>query len=461
MNVRARSRLAAIGVAWLAASAAFAQQETPGARLETWPDGSPRRQWSVDDAGREHGKVEEFAADGTRTLLAFYAHGVLDGDQRQWREDGTRQRFAHYRKGVLDGRYEEFDAENRSVLQGVYKDGERNGTWTEVEGGGRRVRTASFRAGVLHGTRKIQIDGKLRSKQQWKDGLLVQLDDLKPFDRTSTALCEELQAILVAEPKALDPKDPLAARRQEALRRLQAYRHLCGLSWRDMTLVDDWNLRCDAAAEACRMLGRLDHRPPRPDGMAADRHALAFDGASHSNLAIGGSLARSVDQYMDDSDPSNIDRIGHRRWCLAPAMQRTGFGSSGNFHAMWSMDASGSAPKGLATVCYPPRGYVPVDLFSARRAFSITLLRGGAPKADGLAVRVRELDVDYVPADEPLALDHCDVAAGGFGAGATIVFRPVGIVVQPGRRYLVEVSSDGGRTDDHRYVVEFCAAVQQ
>jgi hypothetical protein len=166
----------------------------------------------------------------------------------------------------------------------------------------------------------------------------------------------------------------------------------------------------------------------------------------------------SVDDYMDDSDPTNIDCVGHRRWCLNPAMRRVGFGTADAFHAMWAFDRSGKAPRGMAAVYYPPQGFVPVDLCEAHHAFSIILLRGGAPKTESLHVNVRKLDDDYIPEGDPLTLDHCQVAQDGPPTGPCVVFRAPSIEVAPGRRYLVEVSFDGGKSQEHRYVVEFTEA---
>ncbi len=41
-----------------------------------------------------------------------------------------------------------------------------------------------------------------------------------------------------------------------------------------------------------------------------------------------------------------------------------------------------------------------------------------------------------------------------------LIFRPVGLVVAPGRRYWVEVSYDGGKTQAHEYLVEFVDVVK-
>lgn len=435
------------------ASALCAQN--PAERTETWPDGTLKLRYTVDEQGNQHGQLEEFAENATRVRLCTFVHGQLDGGFREWSEAGRLLRWCNYKKGVLHGHSEETRADGSSI--GEFREGVRHGKWVDTSATGERRRTAEYREGRLQGALRIQHKDKLLTRQTWKDGELVQLDDLQPFPVARDKLLAELRGIL-QQPALADEKDPHLGERGEALHRLQAYRHLCGLPWQQMTLVPEWNLRCDAAAEVCRRLGHLDHTPPRPPGMDDLRYQLGCDGALHSNLAVGGSLARSVDMYMDDSDASNIDRIGHRRWCLNPAMQKTGFGSDQNFHAMWSMDGSGRGVKGTAAIYYPPRGFTPVDLFSPRRAFSIGLLRGGTPKKDELRAEVQPLDDDYLPLGEPLPLDWCSVAGGGYGGSACLVFRPAGIVVAPGRRYLVSVSYDSGKTNEHRYLVEFCAA---
>jgi hypothetical protein len=453
MPFRAR-RLAAL--AFAAAAAAQAQQ--PAVRTENWPDGAVKLRYAVDEREQKHGLCEQFAANGTRVLAAHYAHGKREGESREWTEDGKLLRAQQFFQDQLNGRSEEYAPDGSAIAAGDYRDGKRQGRWIETDPATQRRRTAEYRAGLLHGPLRVTVGEKVLSRQTWKDGELQQLDDIQPFPVPQQTLCKELAAIL-AQPAPADPKDPLAVARLEALHRLQAYRHLCGLPWRELVLVPEWNLRCDAAAEICRALGHLEHRPTRPPDFDPARFELGYEGASHSNLSISGSLPRSVDSYMDDSDPSNIDRIGHRRWCLNPVLRKTGFGSADGFHAMWSMDDSGKAPKGLADVFYPPRGYVPVDMFAAGRAFSIALLRGGEPKKDALVARVQALDDDYVASGAPLPLDWCSLAGGGYGGAPCLVFRARDLVVEPGRKYLVDVSTDAGKTSAFRYVVEFCARI--
>jgi hypothetical protein len=457
--------LAAFALAWLAPTAALRAQEQapppvpapgPNERIETYPSGAVQRRYTVDDQGKRHGRCEEFAENGTRTLFAVYSHGLRDGEWKEWRADGQKVRYLQYHLDDLHGQCEEFHDNGRTASVGSYREGQRHGKWIETDRDGVRRKTAEYREGYLHGSLKITVRDKVVSKQTWRDGDLLQLDDLTPLPASQQQLRRELHAILAAAPSNLDKDDPLAAERQQALRRLAAYRRLCGLSFADLMLVPEWNLRCDAAAEACRRLGHLDHTPPQPPDMDPARYRLGYEGASHSNLASGGSLEASVDQYMDDSDGGNIDRVGHRRWCLNPPLRKTGFGHDGGYSAMWSMDESGNGKTAVDFVAYPPHGYTPTDLFDARRAFSIGT-RKGAVKKDDLKVDITALDDDWGPTGKPLDLDWCSPAAGGFGGLNYIVFRPVGIEVSIGAKYLVEVSTDGGKTKEYRYLVAFCA----
>lgn len=444
-------------LALVALAAPSLAQDQPEVHTETWPDGSLRERWTVDEQGQKHGTAEAWSQNGTRVLLEYWQHGKRHGLHKAWTEAGVLVESTNFQSDVLQGTSETFFADGRPASSGSYRAGVRTGHWVDADEHSERRRTAEYRDGELHGPRRIQIGSRTVSRQVWKRGELVALDGLAPFAVSSAQLREQLLQILTSE-RAADPADPKSLVRQEALLRLRAYRQLCGLPQADMTLNAPWNDLCDAASEVCAAIGKLDHTPPQPDGFDGARYKQGYEGASHSNLAVGGSLPRSVDMYMDDSDAGNIDRIGHRRWCLNPAMKKTAFGTSGNYHAMWSMDASGNGGKGLDAVFYPPRGYVPVDMFDAGRAFSIAMLRGGSPKAEDLHVAIRPLDADYV-AGEPLELDALHVAAGGFGAGVCLVFRAKDLRVAVGTGYLVEVSTDGGKSNVYRYVVEFCEPI--
>ena len=121
-----------------------------------------------------------------------------------------------------------------------------------------------------------------------------------------------------------------------------------------------------------------------------------------------------------------------------------------------SMEGSGPGVRGRDAVLYPPAGFVPVDLFGSRHAWSIQLLDGKtASSDDDIQVEIVRLDEYFQPRGEPYELDYKAKAGGGFGGSPCIVFRPADLRVRPGARFGVTVSLDGGKSMAFGYLVEF------
>jgi hypothetical protein len=244
-----------------------------------------------------------------------------------------------------------------------------------------------------------------------------------------------------------------------AVRRLNAYRFLCGLP-SNVTLDPDQTFYAEAAAKLLKAVGKLDHTPANP-GVPEQEYKDGYNGTSHSNIFMASNsppIAASVDAYMDDSDASNIDRLGHRRWCLNPAMQTTGFGKYEQFSDMWSMDSRRPNSGDWDIVAYPARGFMPTEYFSAHHAWSLILndRRLKAPDSD-VDISIRPL-ADSLHPGSPLELDFKAVETGGYGGGPAIIFRPKSLDISSGHRYGVEikgVSTTAGTPITIRYVVEF------
>lgn len=193
------------------------------------------------------------------------------------------------------------------------------------------------------------------------------------------------------QPKVPAPTPGEMAKARAELGRLNGYRYLTGLS-HDVKLDDElcWNARF--GAELCRQFGRIDHTPPRPAGMDEATYRRGYEATSSSNLywtSGTDGITGSVDGYMDDSDPSNVARVGHRRWCLNPPMTKTGFGAVGGFGAMWCMDQSGRDARG-AIICFPAAGFHPIAYFKPGTAWSVTM-DPGLHRITGPTVRVFDL----------------------------------------------------------------------
>lgn len=260
--------------------------------------------------------------------------------------------------------------------------------------------------------------------------------------RTEAAIKEKLKSILKAGKASGKGQEADLA----ALRRLNAYRYLCGVPC-DVGLNEGYAREAAAAAAVCEKLGRLDHHPRNP-GMAEKDFELASHGAANSNLGMGVDVARCVDQFMFDSDSSNIGLVGHRRWCLNPAMQRTGFGASGRFCAMYSTDKGRSGAPALDFVAYPPPGLFPAEFISPRHAWNISLHPDKFRKPEEGAVKVRMIRLrrgQLVPSSpdsfsDPLDLEHFSVYEPGMGFGSGVIFRARNAGTDAGKRYGVMVT---------------------
>ena len=198
--------------------------------------------------------------------------------------------------------------------------------------------------------------------------------------------------------------------------------------------------------------------------MPEDEYKAGYRGTSHSNLftsSRGKVMVNSVRGYMDDSDASNIARVGHRRWCINPRMLKTGFGDQGAYSAMWSMDAS--RPKkeceSFETVSYPPDGFLPTEYFQAHYAWSVSFYsrKWNETKRSAIEITVQPMSEDWRPQGDPLPLEHVTVADGGMGDRFCLIFRPKGIAVESGNRFrvLVKGLTYGGEPHVHRMHVEF------
>jgi hypothetical protein len=182
--------------------------------------------------------------------------------------------------------------------------------------------------------------------------------------RSQKEIRETLTQILSAPDNGADEKS-------QALRKLKAYRYLAEVPYKDVVLDEKYDQSCQGAAKLCQVLGRLEHRPMNP-GWPDKEFQLAYFGCTHTNLGWGmRDLAHAVDTWMEDSDASNIAIMGHRRCCLNPTMQKTGFGRADKYFAMFSLDKSRKAMPDFDFVCYPARGYMPVEFFGPRYGCSI------------------------------------------------------------------------------------------
>ena len=286
--------------------------------------------------------------------------------------------------------------------------------------------------------------------------ILPAADRPESLDRTSGRSPGEVKAMI----QLLAPAKG-ASQQEIYLARMRQYRYLCGVPFETLAYNPRQGELAQAAAGICARLGKLTHAPERPPGMSDDDYKLGKDGAGQSNLFMGRTdPAGCVDGWMDDSDPSNIDRVGHRRWIINPAMGTTAFGTEGKYAAMYAFDGSLKSVPEWDLIAYPTRGAMPVQFFGARHAWSISLntRKYALPPQSELAVSIHALGAKAEPQGDPLTLDYFHLDTAGFGSGPAVIFRPKDLPLGQAGSYVVTLTGlkdKSGTAVTIRYQVNF------
>ncbi len=433
--MRPRSSRTAVRLAVVAVVAAGLVTGTAAQKPgeEKYPSGKVRAKYATGASGQKDGAFTEYYENGKVRAKGTYKAGKLHGPHKAYFPSGAVLASATYADGVLVGKYAENTPQGNPRLTAVYKDG----------------RTASLK--LLAGT-------AVHAEQEFRGEVWVP-------PRRLAEIQLDLAAITTV-PTAAKSGDAAEADREAALRRLMGYRAAVGLAFEDLTLDPELNDLAAAGAELCQALGRMDHTPVNTVKWADDRFQKAYKGTSKSNFyrsTPAVPLTRTVDGYMDDSDPKNIDRLAHRRWCLNPAMLKVGFGRSpsGEFTAMWAHDAGRDPVPDYDFVAYPPAGFAPIGYFGPRHAWSFSpnpaKFRIPDPKAVSIKV-CRKTDRSPDKPGAEVKLDYSTTETGRFGSGPCVIFRPQAVDLADGSRYVVEITGltdAGGQPAKVSYLVIF------
>ncbi|MGC4004406.1 MAG: hypothetical protein QM811_15330 [Pirellulales bacterium] len=335
-------------VLWVAAVAADKSV------VENYDDGAKKFSYTVNAAGAKEGAQSEFYPSGKRRATTSYNNGKKNGSHVELFESGKVRLRTNYLNDELNGKYVELNEAGGTVRTANYRNGQRHGAWQE-------------------------FDGKTLVKDEFygKDILLIPrlqaqiAAKLAQLNKATIVTDGEVPADVSADIKrrVLDPS--AQADREAAVRNLNGYRYLCGLP-SDVGLSRAHNAYAEAGSDLLKAIGKLDHTPANP-GMPEDVYKAGYKGTSSCNIFSGQKdMSDTVHGYMNDSDKSNIDRVGHRRWCLNPKMSRTGFGLTSGFSAMWAMDGDRTEAFDYDYTAFPPPGLVPNAVFKKDYAWSVT-----------------------------------------------------------------------------------------
>lgn len=241
---------------------------------------------------------------------------------------------------------------------------------------------------------------------------------------------------------------------QNSLNTLNCIRYIAGLQ--EVSLNSEYNELAQAAALVNCVNNKISHTPAQPADMPDDIFKIAEYGAAHSNLfayytsgiSFKFNVSYGIMEYMDDSTPSNIETLGHRRWCLNPAMLETGFGAVQNQSAMFAFDHQRSAAE--SGVCWPAQN-MPAEYFDSDMAWSISMGR----YVDGETVQVtltRKSDMKEWNFSKSSADGNFYVDNSLRGQTGCIIFRPSDIKYSAGDIFDVKIE---GLDTPVEYTVNF------
>ena len=213
-----------------------------------------------------------------------------------------------------------------------------------------------------------------------------------------------------------------------ALNAINTVRYIAGLG-SDVKINESYNQYAANGAYLNDRNGCLSHHPERPGGVDDITYELGYTGCSHSNLGMGhrnftDSILRG---YMEDSDSSNIDRVGHRRWVLSQNLQEVGMGASGRFSALMVIPDQGHLDlKAKQNICWPATN-TPNQLFTGDTAWSVVLSdQYRMPERDSVNVTlVRTSDgATWTFNAATSGGNYFNVSNERYGSENAIIFRP-------------------------------------
>lgn len=397
--------------------------------VENYADGTKKLTYSVNPTGEKQGPLNEFFPSGKRRITTNYNNGKKNGAHTELFESGKVRLRANYLNDEYHGKLQELNEDGTTIWSVNYRNGKRHGAWQEFKGKALVVDEFYSDDMLLFPRSQAQITAQLTL-----------------INKSPIVTDGEVPADVTADIKRRVADPTAQAEREAAVRNLNGYRYLCGLPF-DVGLDRAHIAYAEAGSDLLKAIGKLSHTPANP-GMPEDQYKAGYKGTSGSNIYMGSKeMSNSVHAYMDDSDPSNIKMIGHRRWCLNPKMARTGLGRNDIYSAMWSMDSKRSEAVEYDYTAFPPPGLVPNAVFKKEYAWSVSLNPTKYKLPDEKNVKIKIFpaklnaktgDVDKAP--QPLELNYFGVDQGGYGIRGCIIFRPTPFSVDPGAAYWCEIT---------------------
>ena len=222
---------------------------------------------------------------------------------------------------------------------------------------------------------------------------------------------------------------------QAGINAINLVRYIAGIP-DDVELDDEYTDLCQHGAVVLTAIDQLTHYPYKPSDMEQAFFDKAYKGTTSSNAStinLPSTTVLKITQYMGDSDPSNIDKVGHRRWILNPAMKKSGFGvGATKYGLLYSHDKSRSNVD-YDYVAWPSPGVFPTNLFDYNLAWNISLnmQKYDIPDISKIKVTLEHTNSGKVwtfssstPSSTSTGKSYFNVNWNAYGISNSIIFRP-------------------------------------
>jgi len=230
----------------------------------------------------------------------------------------------------------------------------------------------------------------------------------------------------------------------------------------NVQMLDDWNIKAQHAAALNMINDTLTHFPTKPSDMSDDFYELGAEGARTSNIYWGyDDLEKTIIRYMSDSDRSNIDTVGHRRWIINPYMEYVGFGyayTEGSYFpnvysAMKVFDNQHNTVWGkkgdFDFIAWPSQVAFPIEFFDDHDPWSVSLNHEvyDNTKIGDIKVTLNNLTLNkkwtFTKEDlnEMQSNKFYNIDTGLYGIPFCIIFRPDNISYNDGDVYEVTIEN--------------------
>jgi hypothetical protein len=366
-------------------------------------NGKLKEAYTTDKDSRKSGSYKSFYESGKNRIQCRYAKGKLNGPYTEYHEDGKPKAKKTFKQGKLSGKVSIYDSQGKVVHRAAFTKGK------------------TYLYGDSSSRTPFEVYGAPR------DEIVAKIKELRPKKYKGSKYQGKKYVAKPSTKSLYTAGSPRKQYLEDSLRELEVYRYLCGIGY-ELELDDQMNVLAQHAALISARNGKLSHTPSRPDDMPSKLFDLCRQGAKACNLhQEWKSMVTSIEGYMDDSDPTNIERVGHRAWCLSPWTKKTGLGEVNGYFGLHTGDRSRTIRGALLdTILFPNKGHFPIEYFGRRYAWSVTFPTGkyGAPKESELDVKVWTLDDEFMKQKE-LKLDYAAPRTESYGMGAGIIFRPV------------------------------------